>query len=1498
MPIGNVTSAEVSFSDNAPTVPVPAGAVAGNRYIWAVLNASLVTFPAGWTPLPASPTIDATLGSYLNVAVRTYDGTEGSDFLASSASYGQWMSVCAVIDGVGAGGLEDSDMVGAFIGYITSGNPVALNGPAVTVSAAGKQIIWIGSSGSSGVTATATNVQPAGFSAPVGSSPANGRTIFFSYLESASAGTPSYNGSTSFNADDSRGAHVATLVFDGGGGGGGTPAIDQEGFRFGADNGSESAHSWLANQDTNVNAEVGTAVLIRNLLNATNDPASATFSIRAQKNGAGGYNLVPVGPGNAEAYAQPTWGAAGTAASGTTSCTPSYPAGISATTSHLFCVVTGRSNTAGTAPAITGGGWTIRPDLEGGTGTWGVDLGPRRVTVFQKDTVTGSESGTITVTLAGTTANTLRATIFRVEVPTGYVLDVEHTTGADTTNGTGYSATGSGTLTLDANRLLIVATAQNIDTGTATSRAVSAAGITFGTLTNRADTAVTNGNDHRHIINSIPVSSGSDTVAPTFSYTISASGSGPTAFLSLRARLPAVTNELYIADSTNIAATGVATTARQTPPAGKDGTSFQAGRLLDDANTWTGDLATGTWTDLGFCVKTQAPAVVTDYYDFRVYVDGAPLDTYSATGRLTLVSGGGGGGSGFSDDFEASGGTGALDGWTIFQPGSGPTPSRIGGRYDSGSIAAVGSTTWFNADRGVAVWKLVPFPTSGQPDKEIIFHNVGVGPTADPTGELTYVDASHYALAGAVVHDENTANINYEFLVVGHRGADGQYTLETKTTTAGSSQVSDVGDNAVGAGVTHADIRLLMRDDNTVRWYYRAVGDTIWIAINTTGVAGVAHGGGFTFSSGSAYVGFVTYAFSAVPTAFRGVADAIELVGETFSPTPITLSLDAVLQVARSLSASASAAVQQGHTATASVSAVLQQTRQATASLESAVQQALTSISNLQTAVQFSDTRSAGADAAIQTAQSATSSIQSVVEAVGTQSNALEAAIQRAASLTAQLSTAISSAASNETSIDSVVQSSGDESASVSAGVQTTASGASSVDSVVQAAREALASISLAVQQAREASASVQTAVLATTTAQVGINTQVQAGSQENALFDTAIQDTQSGATQADLAIQLALSTASAVSVAVRESRSIASAIETAILQTRNAQVGVDAMVQGGQTLVTALQSAVQDTQDAATGVDAALETGYSSGLSIDTQIQASSTQTVSLSALVLSAFSITAQIEAAIQATRSIGASVDTSVQIARLELAAVQAAIQEVRSSSVGLSAQVQGQSSRVAAVDAALQQAFTSVAVIDAAISEVFNASASLNALIAETFSQASQISAAVLYVRNAQTSFSIYIDDPALAPVQEREVYVPAENREIAIEADVREIDIPSEIREIRVPTEEEMNSVPWTPPVFHIHSGATLDYLWKWADWLNAIGDAIESFEVIPGEYLSLVSSSQETSNVRGFLMADPELNTRKRTLAHCKIVTVGIAGAKRTDIRDIIIHIRPCGLPV
>jgi hypothetical protein len=64
--------------------------------------------------------------------------------------------------------------------------------------------------------------------------------------------------------------------------------IEQEGFRFRNDDGSESAATWGAAQDTNITLASNTATRIRILLNATGDPASIGAQLEYRYKPSGG----------------------------------------------------------------------------------------------------------------------------------------------------------------------------------------------------------------------------------------------------------------------------------------------------------------------------------------------------------------------------------------------------------------------------------------------------------------------------------------------------------------------------------------------------------------------------------------------------------------------------------------------------------------------------------------------------------------------------------------------------------------------------------------------------------------------------------------------------------------------------------------------------------------------------------------------------------------------------------------------------------------------------------------------------------------------------------------------------------------------------------------------------------------------------------------------------------------------------------------------------------
>lgn len=216
------------------------------------------------------------------------------------------------------------------------------------------------------------------------------------------------------------------------------------------------------------------------------------------------------------------FGAIGTGdnnAAGDTSLTPSYPTGITAGQLLLCAVSSGEaSNTAVATP----NGWFLLGTNWNTTGSWGLDTGPRRITVFGR-VADGSESGTLSVTIQGTTSETARATIsrFTSSIGSGWALQVG--TGNDSSAGTGVSI-NCGSINWATGDCAFVAVAQLMDASTQSSQSLTASGTTFGTRTNRASTAVTAGNDHRHVVDTFAaVTAGGGSATTTWAYTASSS---------------------------------------------------------------------------------------------------------------------------------------------------------------------------------------------------------------------------------------------------------------------------------------------------------------------------------------------------------------------------------------------------------------------------------------------------------------------------------------------------------------------------------------------------------------------------------------------------------------------------------------------------------------------------------------------------------------------------------------------------------------------------------------------------------------------------------------------------------------------------------------------------------------------------------------------------------------------------------------------------------------
>lgn len=337
-----------------------------------------------------------------------------------------------------------------------------------------------------------------------------------------------------------------------------------------------------------------------------------------------------------------TFGAIGTGADGSTTVLPSYPAGITAGQYLTLHVSSGAStNPTPNTPA----GWTLLATGVSTDGTYSVDSGPRRMTVFGKVAL-GTETGTQQVIIVD--GNTCRGTIIRwgKSNPTD-VWDVVAQGANDSTSGTSFAAT-TAAIGWQPGDAAMACVGQRVDTGTQSAQALTAAGITFGARTNRASTAVTIGNDHRHVVDTFaPVTAGTATVATTWAYTASESVSGGLVVVRLRcapaterARLYEVEFEAPFAAASPPQLLGPTstTTAGSWAPVGA-ATLHEA---VDEAVASDTDYAvTAVADDMRLAFSAAPPAVQTDPHRLSYRIGSTSSDAMTVSlmmGSTTIAS--------------------------------------------------------------------------------------------------------------------------------------------------------------------------------------------------------------------------------------------------------------------------------------------------------------------------------------------------------------------------------------------------------------------------------------------------------------------------------------------------------------------------------------------------------------------------------------------------------------------------------------------------------------------------------------------------------------------------------------------------------------------------------------------------------------------------------------------------------------------------------------------
>lgn len=408
---------------------------------------------------------------------------------------------------------------------------------------------------------------------------------------------------------------------------GATAELEQEGFRWGVDDDSESAHTFEAAQDTSIEIDDSQSRLLRVLVDGTLDPASTAFTLRYQKNGSGGYTAVPVG---ASSKTTPVIEAGDATESGNNTATTSWAtvAYPNASTGDLliFCISWDDSTATTDVAEPAGPNSEVLSEINATPAT---DAGTETRCKCWYTVATGTwTAGNLTFT--PTASEQWTAAVIRI--PAGE-FDSVTPIGGSGTNG---AAAGDETAVLnaaftagstDGGGKLCVWTSADADPQTVAANWTEVANEDRGAVSGgffTRDAAVTN---------SESISAG----------TVATIASDSWASVTFVVRAPTVNNEVYITTSANITGGGEATTARLTAPSGKTTGDFTTGRRWDDENGSDSiDIAEDFYTELEWLVALSSTPSPDDFFDFRVYAGSSALDTYTVTPRWAIPSAGGG----------------------------------------------------------------------------------------------------------------------------------------------------------------------------------------------------------------------------------------------------------------------------------------------------------------------------------------------------------------------------------------------------------------------------------------------------------------------------------------------------------------------------------------------------------------------------------------------------------------------------------------------------------------------------------------------------------------------------------------------------------------------------------------------------------------------------------------------------------------------------------------
>lgn len=351
------------------------------------------------------------------------------------------------------------------------------------------------------------------------------------------------------------------------------------------------------------------------------------------------------------ALGTPTDGGAAYSAAGGggTTVTPAYPTGIQAN-DVLVLIVGMKPSTAngGTVTTPTSPNWTLRETLTGAGGygtTLGADTGNTNLWIFTKDTVDGTETGNLTVTVG--TNNVCWGIIVRIPGGGGTSFSYGTADGSRTTaptSGTAFTTlltNGTTAPNLQSGDIAIWAMCIPTDVlnNGFTAPTISSTGTTFGTPVELEEPDSGNGNDIGGYVAYALATAGSSTAAPTVGVTATGTVTnvrGPIALIRVRDTSQTLTPGLYTNDQTFYAPTVTPGTVTLTPALYTNDQTFYSPDVTQTggAQTLTPNLYTNDQTFYQPTVSTSNTLTPSLYTNDQTFYQPTVTTNYALTPSL------------------------------------------------------------------------------------------------------------------------------------------------------------------------------------------------------------------------------------------------------------------------------------------------------------------------------------------------------------------------------------------------------------------------------------------------------------------------------------------------------------------------------------------------------------------------------------------------------------------------------------------------------------------------------------------------------------------------------------------------------------------------------------------------------------------------------------------------------------------------------------------------